>query len=127
VSGRQLSDRRLRFRRSRRFPTGRIQLYIEWRDLWWPLFIGKDAVYITLIPIIGVAVLRVARTERVNPLDEAMHTVWLEGKWEWITRCMSGEAREAAVAAVLRHSNRLRAIDGDRKPLKRESLAWWDD
>jgi hypothetical protein len=131
VSGRKLSDRRLRFRRSRRFPAGRIQLYIEWRDLWWPVFIGKDAVYITLIPIIGIVVLRIARRaehEQPDPLDHAMFMVWLHA-WHPTTLGMTREAKEAALAAVLRHDRWLKTNHGGEtyELLTRERLAWWDD
>lgn len=52
-----ISDRRLRARRSHRFPSGRVQLYIEWRDLWFGLFVSPDAVYLVLLPTV---VLRIA-------------------------------------------------------------------
>lgn len=120
-----LSERRLRFLRSSRFPTGRVQLYVEWRDLWWPLFIGRDAVYVCLIPTV---VLRVAtRVQEPDPLDHAMWTVWLQsGRWRWVTRKMTAEAREAAVAAVLRYDRALKVDESAEDLLARGSLAWWD-
>lgn len=61
-----------------------------------------------------------------DPLDEAMHTVWLDsGKWRWTTQQMTTEAREAAVAAVLRYDRTLKD-DDPNDLLTRESLAWWD-
>jgi hypothetical protein len=61
-----------------------------------------------------------------DPLDEAMHTVWLEGNWTWLTRRMTTEAAEAAVAAVLRYDRAMKADDPEEDLLTRESLAWWD-
>ncbi len=60
-------------------------------------------------------------------LDYAMHTVWLEsGKWRWVTEKMTTEAREAAVAAVLRHDERMKEYEPEEDRLTRESLVWWD-
>lgn len=72
------------------------------------------------------ATVRLAHRGEPDPLDDAMHTVWLDsGKWRWTTQQMTTEAREAAVAAVLRYDRTLK--DGDpSKLLTRESLAWWD-
>lgn len=56
----------------------------------------------------------------VAGLDEAMHTCWLEGKWEWMTQKMSAEAREAAAAAVERYHQRIDPGDG---PVA--TLRWW--
>lgn len=56
-----------------------------------------------------------------NPADEldgAMHTVWLEGNWEWVTKKMTAEQREAA---VLCYHDR---IDAD-EPLDSSVLRWW--
>lgn len=63
-------------------------------------------------------------TEEPDSLDYAMFTVWLEGNWKWVTKKMTTEAREAAVAAVLRYD----AVSGDPSEdrLPRSSLAWWD-
>ncbi len=71
-----------------------------------------------------VAALRRRFGRGPSDLDYAMFTVWLEsGKWRWSTEKMTTEAREAAVAAVLRYSHR----NSDRDELlTRESLAWWD-
>lgn len=63
--------------------------------------------------------------EPASPLDEAMFTVWLEGNWRWVTQKMTTEAREAAVAAVLRYDRAMKEDDPDDL-LTRESLAWWD-
>jgi uncharacterized iron-regulated membrane protein len=56
-----------------------------------------------------------------SALDEAMHTCWLEGRWEWMTKKMSLAAREAAAAAVERHHER---IDPD-EPVT--TLRWWKE
>jgi hypothetical protein len=102
-----------------------VQVYIEWRDLWWPLFIGRDAVYLCLLPTV---VLRFAtRVEEPDPLDYAMWTVYIDsGKWRWTTQKMTTDAREAAVAAVLRYDRWMKAQEPDLTLLTRESLAWWD-
>lgn len=64
---------------------------------------------------------------RPDPLDYAMWTVWLEsGKWRWVTQKMTTEAREAAVAAVLRYDRAFKANEPQEDLLTRESLAWWD-
>ncbi len=76
-------------------------------------------------PCHGLILLEVANPDQAprppaDPLDEAMHTVYMNGKWRWVTECMTTEAREAAVAAVLRYNR----AAGD--PMTRASLAWWD-
>lgn len=53
-------------------------------------------------------------------LDHAMFSVWLHGKWRWLTTQMTTEAREAAWAAVKRHRQR----SGMDEPLS-EDWAWW--
>ncbi len=72
----------------------------------------------------GVTV-RLAHRGEPDPLDYAMHTVWLEGNWKWVTQKMTTEAREAAVAAVLRYDRALKDND-PADLLDRETLAWWD-
>lgn len=186
--------KRLRLARSVRYPDGRIQLYIEWRDLWVGAFVKPGALYVVVLPTV---VLRIgtrpepapaaeptltftpeqhriavqaatdwalmypipawclaegAAAERIagnwgriaaahilaalaaapepgdgDPLDYAMHTVWLDsGKWRWTTSRMTTEAREAAVAAVLRYDRAMKRNDPDEELLDRSDLVWWD-
>lgn len=56
-----------------------------------------------------------------DPLDGAMHTVWLEGDWYDLTQRMSPEHREAAADAVERYSEHLHP--GGGVILER----WWRD
>lgn len=73
----------------------------------------------------ALAVRASGAAEEPNPLDHAMWTVWLEsGKWRWATQKMTTEAREAAVAAVLRHDKTMEKDPAEW--LDRSSLAWWD-
>lgn len=53
--------------------------------------------------------------------DGAWHTVWLEGKWQWITKKMTTEQREVAAAAVERYSA---AQEPDADPI---NVRWWDE
>jgi hypothetical protein len=64
------------------------------------------------------------RRVTASDLDHAMFTVWLEGNWQWITKKMTTDEREAAVAAVLRYDA---ATHGDDEELPRSSLAWWEN
>lgn len=57
-------------------------------------------------------------------LDGAMHSVYLHGKWRWLTQNMTTEEREAAADAVQRYSRVLNAID-DEEPISDEHLRWW--
>jgi hypothetical protein len=84
----------------------RFHLYVEWR------------------PVIVVRVS--SHPDRVDPLDEAMWTVRLEGNWRWVTQKMTTPAREAAVEAVLRYDRWFKADDSDEHLLTRESLVWWE-
>lgn len=52
-----LSDHRIRLAASSRYPGGRIQLYIEWRDMWWGLYKAEHAIYLLVVPML---VLRIA-------------------------------------------------------------------
>lgn len=83
----------------------RFYLYVEWR----PVIVVRASTH----------------PDRVNPLDEAMHTVWLHSKWQWVTRKMTTEAREAAVEAVLRYDRAMKDQDPDEELLTRENLTWW--
>jgi hypothetical protein len=60
------------------------------------------------------------------PIDGAMHSVWLHGKWRWLTSKMSTEQREAAADAVQRYSSWLNRQD---RELSSEvlHLRWWRD
>lgn len=100
-----------------------------------------DLMRCTLLELIDVADLgrradkvldALAAAQPVDPdepsdLDHAMFTVWLEGNWRWVTQKMDSDAREAAVAAVLRYDRWLNRAAGEPDELlPRESLAWWD-
>jgi hypothetical protein len=64
-----------------------------------------------------------------SDLDDAIFTVWLEGKegnWNWVTKKMTTEAREAAVAAVLRYDRWIGVNEPAKHLLTRKDLAWWD-
>lgn len=76
----------------------------------------------------AMKVLTTWRRRRItaSELDSAMFVVWLEGNWQWLTRKMTTEEREAAIAAVLRHSVVMHRGD-DEEPLARSSLAWWEN
>lgn len=49
-----MSTHRLRLLRSKRFPDGRLQLYIEPRDLWVGLFVAPAAAYLLLLPCLVI-------------------------------------------------------------------------
>jgi hypothetical protein len=53
-------------------------------------------------------------------LDGALHLCWLGGNWEWLIQNMSPAAREAAAAAVERHSQRI----GLQEPLGSSVRVW---
>lgn len=63
-------------------------------------------------------------TERAH-LDSAMHSVWLHGKWRWLTQNMTTEEREAAVSAIERHWAATDLATGD--PVPHSNLRWWDE
>lgn len=64
------------------------------------------------------------RTDGPTPLEAAMHSVWLHGKWSWLTQKMTTEEREAAADAVQRYSDKLAADSGETwEPI--DSLRWW--
>ena len=67
--------------------------------------------------------------ERMDtPENGAWHTVWLEGKWRWITSKMTAEQREYAADRVAAYSMYLRSqnggLYGTQEP---EGLRWWRD
>ena len=61
-----------------------------------------------------------------DPMDGAMHSVWLHGDWRWLTRNMTTEEREAAADAVQRHSDQLGRADGE-DPTPLTDLRWWSE
>lgn len=56
----------------------------------------------------------------VTALDGALHSVWLHANWEWVTKKMDEDEREAAADAVQRHHER---IDPDEPATS--SVRWW--
>lgn len=61
-----------------------------------------------------------------DPLDYAMWTVYMQGDWRWVTQCMTSEAREAAVSAVMRYDRWLLSTDGE-PPSPRDRFVWWEN
>lgn len=55
----------------------------------------------------------------------AWMTVWLEGKWQWITSKMTTEQREYAADRVAAHSRHLAACAGDPGRGEPDGLRWW--
>jgi hypothetical protein len=60
-----------------------------------------------------------------NPLDAAMHSVWLHGNWRFLTSQMTTEEREAAADAVQRHNEWANRQDDDLGPIDNAGLRWW--
>ena len=80
--------------------------------------------------MLGIAVdldrvIAIADEQQPSPGDAAWHTVWLEGKWRWITSRMSTAEREHAADAVARHNAVLAAHDGEPGRGEPEDLRWW--
>lgn len=126
-------NRRLRFRRSPDHPAGRFQLYIEPRDLRIGAYRGPDAWYLIALPTVVLciatrpeALVACPEPGKPDPLDYAMFEVWLNGNWRWLTGCMTRDAKEAAVAAVLRHDQWMNRDEPEENRLTRGDLAWWD-
>ncbi|GHJ34257.1 hypothetical protein TPA0910_86900 [Streptomyces hygroscopicus subsp. sporocinereus] len=65
--------------------------------------------------------------DKPSPGDGAWHTVWLEGKWRWVTSRMTTAEREHAADAVARHSAVLAVADNDPGRGEPEDLRWWRD
>lgn len=65
--------------------------------------------------------------DKPSPGDGAWHTVWLEGKWRWITSRMTTPEREHAADAVARHNAVLAAADNDPDRGEPTDLRWWRD
>ncbi|MFF8250108.1 hypothetical protein [Streptomyces griseus] len=64
------------------------------------------------------------------PGDAAWHSVWLHGKWSWLTKNMTTPEREHAADAVQRYSNHLADFDGtdSTEPhAELDGLRWWRD
>jgi hypothetical protein len=60
-----------------------------------------------------------------NNSDDAWATVWLHGKWRYITSKMNTAERELAADAVARWSATLNALDGEPTTGEPEGLRWW--
>lgn len=65
--------------------------------------------------------------DKPSPGDGAWHTVWLEGKWRWVTSRMTTPEREHAADAVARHNAVLAAADNDPDRGEPTDLRWWRD
>lgn len=66
------------------------------------------------------------RASGADPLDAAIHAVWLHGDWLLLTRFMTTEEREALADGVARHSRVLSEADGSSEPAGEPSgLRWW--
>jgi hypothetical protein len=55
----------------------------------------------------------------------AWFTVWLEGKWRWVTSRMTTPQREYAADCVAAYSRCLATVDGDLEREEPEGLRWW--
>jgi hypothetical protein len=55
----------------------------------------------------------------------AWHTVWLKGKWSWVTSKMTTPQREYAADCVAAYSRYLATVDGDLERAEPEGLRWW--
>ncbi|MCX4911861.1 hypothetical protein [Streptomyces sp. NBC_00878] len=55
----------------------------------------------------------------------AWHTVWLEGKWRWVTSKMTTPQREYAADCVAAYCRYLAVRDGDVERAEPEGLRWW--
>jgi len=60
-----------------------------------------------------------------TPENGAWHTVWLEGRWSWVTKKMPVVQREYAADRVAAYSRYLAALDGDLERGEPEGLRWW--
>lgn len=63
-----------------------------------------------------------AAGREATALDGAMHSVWLHGRWRWLTSNMTTDEREAAWEAVKRFNL---ALDPYDEPLSDDLGAWW--
>jgi hypothetical protein len=55
----------------------------------------------------------------------AWFTVWLEGKWSWVTKKMTPEQREYAADRVAAYSRYLESVDGAGREGEPKGLRWW--
>ena len=64
--------------------------------------------------------------ERLDtPENGAWHTVWLEGKWRWVTSRMTTPQREYAADRVAAYDRYLAHCDSDLGRGELEGLRWW--
>lgn len=103
---------------------GRLAVYVEPVDLWVGSYLHTRYLYVCPLPMLVFRWEWPHTTNQGDPLDGAMHSVWLHGQWRWLTSNMTTEKREAAVAAVIRYSAALN--DGDDDPVSRSTLVWWE-
>jgi hypothetical protein len=117
----ELSRHKARLWRRDGYPDGRLCIYIQPRDLWVGSYLDRNYLYVCPLPTV------VFRWQwqplEPDPLDGAMCSVWLHGRWRDLTMHMTTEQREAAVAAVLRYRH---TVDPVEDRIGRASLAWWD-
>lgn len=68
-----------------------------------------------------------AETEALDtPENSAWHTVWLEGRWQWVTSKMTDEQREYAADCVSGYSCYLSQFSADPGEwAEPEDLRWW--
>jgi hypothetical protein len=59
--------------------------------------------------------------------DSAWGTVWLHGKWRYLTSQMTTEERELVADAVARWSAALNADDSDLEEGEPDGLRWWKE
>jgi hypothetical protein len=69
------------------------------------------------------------RTTQPHPGDTvenaAWHSVWLHGKWSWLTRNMTTPEREYAADCVAAYGEYLAFCDEDLDRGEPEGLRWW--
>jgi hypothetical protein len=70
------------------------------------------------------AVMKVVQAE-LDLADDAWGSVWLHGKWSWLTKNMTTLQREYAADCVARWDARLAEIDGEPGRGEPEGLRWW--
>ena len=57
--------------------------------------------------------------------NSAWHSVWLHGKWTWLTKCMTTEEREYAAQCVDQYDRYLAVVDGEPNRPGLDGLRWW--
>ncbi|MFF2731834.1 hypothetical protein ACFVS9_28485 [Streptomyces sp. NPDC058008] len=60
-----------------------------------------------------------------TPENGAWFTVWLEGKWSWVTKKMTTVQREYAADRVAAYSRHLAECDSDPERGEPDGLRWW--